>query len=313
MKKNHTPNLRQWVAFCVAFITLLLTPLAHAQSIKGTPAEIAKAFAPRIFMHPKEEWFPSSVSFFFQHVSKQGERYVTKDKLSKPSSWDWNGAFGQQPDSISVPVYAFIIDDKREGGKAFTDIAYFTFYPYNRGKKVANTFWGNHVGDWEHLTIRFSQEGNSYTPVKVSFSQHNTNEVHAWGASTLKMEGNHLIAYEAKGSHGLYSKPGNHVYKTIKIAFITIMKLADDTGHGANWDTWKNVVTVTQDDAGKLSCTGHDGKLNAENCSTWLNFDPQFRWGNAKAGACLAGECQLNTGPSGPRGKPAVSKPSRFD
>lgn len=313
MKVFKATNFRRWLACCAALSGLLLLPPAQAQSLQGTPAEIAKAFAPRVFMHPNEEWFPSSVSFFLQHVSKQGERYVTNDPLDSPSSWDWNGAAGQRPDSVSVPVYAFVMDNKQEGGQTFTDIAYFTFYPYNRGKEVLDTIWGNHVGDWEHVTIRFKQAGNNYTPVKVSFSQHDTNEVHHWGAGTLQMNGNHLIAYEAKGSHGLYSKAGHHVYKTIKKAFVTLVQLADDTGRGVSWDTWNNVVTVTQDASGKLSCTGHNGTPNAEGCGTWLNYDRQFRWGNAKDGTCGFGECQLNSGPTGPRDKPAVSNPNRFD
>ena len=311
MKSVYVPNLRQWITYCVALTGLMLASFASAQSMQGTPAEVAKAYAPRIFMHPKEEWYPSSVSFFLEHVTKQGNRYVTNDKLDSPSSWDWDGAFGQKSTLASVPIYAFVVD-KREGGKAFTDIAYFTFYPYNRGKEVAKTKWGNHVGDWEHVTIRFRQEGNTYTPIKVSFSLHDTNKVLNWGDSAMQMQGNHLVAYEAHGSHGMYPKAGHHVYKTINVVFKKI-ELADDTGEGAVWDTWNNVVTITQDDSGKFSCVGHDGTPNAENCSTWLNYDPKFRWGNAKSGKCGFGECQLNSGPTGPRDKPAVSNPNKFD
>lgn len=312
MKNTNAPNVRQWITYCIAFMGLLFVSLTYAQSTQGTPAEVAKAYAPRIFMHPQEEWFPSSVSFFLQHVTKQGNRYVTNDPLESPSSWDWKGAFGQKSNLRSVPVYAFVMDNKREGGQAFTDIAYFTFYPYNRGKEVIKTKWGNHVGDWEHVTIRFRQEGNTYTPIKVSFSLHDTNKVLNWGDGAIQMQGNHLVAYEAHGSHGMYPTAGHHIYKTVN-AVIKKIELADDTGAGAAWDTWNNVVTVTQDGSGTFSCVGHNGTPNAENCATWLNYDPQFRWGNAKSGKCGFGECQLNSGPTGPRDKPAVSNPNKFD
>ena len=81
MKNIYVPNLRQWIIYCVALTGLLLASFASAQSMQGTLAEVAKAHAPRIFMHPKEEWYPSSVSFFLEHVTKQGNRYVTNDKL----------------------------------------------------------------------------------------------------------------------------------------------------------------------------------------------------------------------------------------
>nr|WP_253894823.1 Vps62-related protein [Corallococcus exercitus] len=57
---------------------------------------------------------------------------------------------------------------------------YWNFYPYNNGKRVCigwyspwgcvggySTF-GNHVGDWEHLTVRFI-DGR---PALVYLSQH---------------------------------------------------------------------------------------------------------------------------------------------
>ena len=36
------------------------------------------------------------------------------------------------------------------------DLVYFFYYPYNRGKEVLFTIWGNHVGDWEHITVRLA-------------------------------------------------------------------------------------------------------------------------------------------------------------
>lgn len=260
-------------------------------------------------MHPAEEWFPSSVSFFEQYatLSQSGDRYETKQALREPSTFDWQGAEGQKPDANSVPIYAFVVDGKLEGPDTFTDLVYFTFYPYNRGKKVVDTMWGNHVGDWEHLTIRFSKKGNAYTPVKISFSQHDKNQVIGWGEPGVELSGQHLIAYEAFGSHGLYPGAGKHTYKDFVLA-----KLSDVTGKGMPWDTWNNVVTATRAN-GKWSCTGHDGQPNAEDCSRWMNYPAAFRWGNAKRGTCKFGECQLNDGPTTMSGKTAVVDLNTFD
>ena len=52
-----------------------------------------------------------------------------------------------------APVYAFYA----EKGEGVVDLVYFFWYPYNRGKEVLDTIWGNHVGDWEHITVRLTE------------------------------------------------------------------------------------------------------------------------------------------------------------
>ncbi|WP_375461417.1 Vps62-related protein [uncultured Enterovirga sp.] len=275
---------------------------------------VTEAFAPRIYLHPNEEWFPSSVSFFEQYATKNGNHYQTKQELSEPSTWDWNGAFGQKPDQASVPVYAFIVDGKKEGNETFTDIVYFTFYPYNRGKEILDTMWGNHVGDWEHVTVRLSQTPENgrwrYTPVKVSFSSHDFNLILPWGSPSLLMtEEGRLVAFSAKGSHGLYPRRGRYVYKEIPV----LGKLIDEMDRGSAWDTWKNVVTISKF-GGSWRCAGPGGRINPDDCARWLNYPEDFRWGNTQRGCnSVAGQCRLENGPSGPATKDAVSNLNLLD
>ena len=85
-----------------------------------------------------------------------------------------NPAFldGEKQDVNSVPVYADIIQRTSNGALTNTvDIIYWFFYPYNRGKRVCiglyidylidkgcageYSVFGNHVGDWESVVIRF--------------------------------------------------------------------------------------------------------------------------------------------------------------
>jgi len=280
----------------------------QAKPFKGSLRDLAKAYAPRVHMHPPEEWFPSSVSFLAKYVVRKPDRYTTQMPLDSPSSSDFPGAVGQRPDKASVPVYAVVADNEIEAGKEFTDIVYFMLYPYNRGKRKIDTMWGNHVGDWEHFTVRFNRSDTDYVPVKVSFSVHDTNIELPWGAPDFLTVDTHVVAFEAKGTHAVFPAQGHFVYKNIAV----LGSLIDDTGTGVAWDTWNNVVLVTKEASGKYACIGHDGTRNAEDCKRWLNYPAEFRWGNAEEGR-IAGHCRLEQGPTGPTTKAAVTDVNRFD
>ena len=58
------------------------------------------------------------------------------------------------------------------------DAFWFFFYSYNLGNSVFNVRFGNHVGDWEHTTVRF-QNG---VPKAVFFSEHSFGEAYTWDA-----------------------------------------------------------------------------------------------------------------------------------
>jgi hypothetical protein len=96
--------------------------------------------------------------------------------------------------------------------------------------------------------------------------------------------------YAAKGSHGLYAESGKHVYQNLPNGDY----LADYTGDGVAWDTWKTVVPFEWQPTGTYT-----GALS------FLNI--QSRWGNPKSGCGfwddLSGECILNDGPEAPMEK----------
>ena len=61
---------------------------------------------------------------------------------------------------------AFLVMVRKEHG--VVDAFWFFFYSFNRGNKVLGVRYGNHVGDWEHATVRF-QHG---VPRAVYTSRH---------------------------------------------------------------------------------------------------------------------------------------------
>jgi len=303
-------------------------------------------YAPRIQMAIDEEWFPSSIAFFNSIASRRGRYFQANDSLDSPSDWKWDGAFGQDPTVHSVPIYAFVVEGKKENSECatglnetFTDIFYFAFFPYNRGKRVCTgvyhdnycpvyipftshcavpringcvggyTVFGNHVGDWEHVTVRLrgNLQVGCYTPVFAVGSTHDSAVRLPW-SSVEKTADGHPIIFAAKGSHGMYFNAARHRYQNLPNGHY----LVDETSKGKAWDTWKNVVTVTGT-TNHWTCSSDAPNFNQGLCSTLLSLN-NFRWGNKKDGCgiieALSGECRLNDGPAGPNDKGFVTNPN---
>ena len=58
------------------------------------------------------------------------------------------------------------------------DAFWFFFYSYNLGNEVFSTRFGNHVGDWEHVLVRFQNE----RPNALFFSEHFFGEAYSFDA-----------------------------------------------------------------------------------------------------------------------------------
>ncbi|WP_437317548.1 Vps62-related protein [Sorangium sp. So ce385] len=268
------------------------------EELRGGPVTglSATMFAPKVRLDPSEAYFPSSAEFFLANVHEDNGFLVTNESLGCNNCT--NPAFldGQRPDQISVPVYAEIV--KRTGTSVdTTDVIYWMFYPYNNGKVVCLLYldyglgttcgksirFGNHVGDWEHMTVRFI-DGR---PAQVFLAQHSGGETLAYGQKHLGIDGWHAETYSAKGSHGLYAEAGKHVYKDLPNGDY----LADYTGNGVEWHTWNTVVPFEWQPMGSYA-----GALSFLNRTS--------RWGNRKSGCAfweaLADECELNDGPEAP-------------
>ncbi len=267
----------------------------------GLPVDgqTAIQYAPRIWLHGDEYYFPSSVEFFQANTHVEGNHLVTNESLGCDSCTDPAFLDGQRPNQVHVPMYAELVRRTQNGQPTnITDIIYWAFFPYNNGKRVCigayvdgigciggySTF-GNHVGDWEHMTLRFV-DGR---PHQVYLSQHSEGQTLFFGSKWLGLVGGwHPEIYSALGSHGLYPEAARHVYEHIGNGDF----LADDTGRGMAWDGWVRPVVFPWQPMGTYT-----GSLS------WLNI-PQ-NWGNPEAGcdnvvSDLTGECVRNGGPAGP-------------
>ena len=284
---SDTGGNRYWV--------LNKSALANPE-MKGVPVDgvTAAQYAPLVWLHGEEYYFPSSVEFFLPNVHESGGYMVTNQALGCDSCTDPQFLDGQRPGS--VPIYAEIVNRTQNGQPTnITDIVYWTFYPYNNGKRICigwyspwgcvggySTF-GNHVGDWEHFTVRFV-DGR---PSQLFLSQHSGGQTFNYGDKNVAVTaGFHAEVYAALGSHGIYPDAARHIYQTIGNGDF----LADDTGRGIPWYTWNSTVPFFRQPPG-----AYGGSLS------WLNSTS--RWGNPKSGCGfseqVSGECVLNDGPTG--------------
>uniref|UniRef100_A0A7S4W2V0 LNR domain-containing protein n=1 Tax=Ditylum brightwellii TaxID=49249 RepID=A0A7S4W2V0_9STRA len=272
--------------------------------------EIAQQYAPKIYLHSEEKYFPSSVEFFEAETTVQkinDEPFkVTNQGLGCSTCTEPAFLDGQKPGG--VPIYSIAVpkgltDEDLE----VVDLVYYLFFPYNAGKDICigvhipyfgcaggYSNFGNHVGDWEHMTVRFI-DGH---PHQVYLSFHSDGRLYYFGDKNLELQDGHSVVYSAKGSHGLYAFTGSYKYGK---AWTT--DLVDHMNKGIVWETKNNV---------KFTPYHNIGEFEGE----WSFMNFAGRWGNPKD-SCYdipwAGEfCLLEPGPTGPMKKSATN-PNYFD
>jgi hypothetical protein len=283
--------------------------------------EALLTYAPRVWFDVDEEYFPSSVEWAFPDLVRtlegDGNWWLrTIEPLDSPS--DTLPFFAG--DLATAPVYAYWADK----GGGVIDLVYFFYYPYNRGKEVVDTIWGNHVGDWEHITVRVLQQADAaLVPEQVYLSAHSFGGAYAW-ADVEKFEGTHPVTYAAWGSHGMWKDPGDHVYMSIGVTdpifdtciSIVCADLTDETSQGTVWDTWLRLEGFdffAQEGLGDSEwpvwMSDQFGEPGSGDPAV-AGMGPIFRWGNPEDCSTLGvdisdliGVCRLEDGPTGPISK----------
>lgn len=190
---------------------------------------IIQAYSPHVYLHPDEQYFPSSVEWFFEN----GALLYTKGDESNPVRIDQTGSNLPQGGAndgaywIDLPVDSAEKERVKKGslanacgylhvkpmfGGTFTDIAIWLFYPFNGPARAKVEFFdvslgkiGEHIGDWEHVTLRINNLNGELT--RMYFSQHSKG---VWvDAAELEFEGgNRAVAYSSLHGHACYPKQG---------------------------------------------------------------------------------------------------------
>ncbi|OCK80769.1 hypothetical protein K432DRAFT_296964 [Lepidopterella palustris CBS 459.81] len=210
-------------------------------------------YAPLVYLHSQEKYFPSDISAQLSSSNTQPEANftvvsgasspLTLDNLNELNSFGTvyltskvdittNPAWlnGVVPDSSgktenAVPC-AIIVNDHGSGN---VDAFYMYFYAFNWGGVVLKQQFGDHVGDWEHNMIRFSDG----IPTYIWYSQHSNGEAFAY--KVVKKSGLRPITYSANGSHANYATTGDHDH-TIPNFNLPAGLVEDHTDAGTLWD-----------------------------------------------------------------------------
>ncbi|GJR10916.1 putative vacuolar protein sorting-associated protein 62 [Tanacetum coccineum] len=130
-------------------------------------------FAPLFYFHPQEEFFPSSVIWFFDNgamVFDPSPRAIINNGEDLPRNGTVDDAHLDLPADKdlrekvkrgSVADAVAYIHAKPSLGGTYTDLVIWLFYPFNGGSAFQFgkfTFSlgiiGERVGDWEHVTLR---------------------------------------------------------------------------------------------------------------------------------------------------------------
>ncbi|KAF1862957.1 hypothetical protein Lal_00009340 [Lupinus albus] len=191
---------------------------------------IVKAYSPSMYLHPNEKYLPSSINWFFSNgalLYKKGEESkpipIAPNGINLPQGGNNDGAYW-----LDLPADEANKDRVKKGdlsnsksyihvkpmlGGTFTDIVMWVFYPFNGPARAKVEFInlnlgkiGEHVGDWEHVTLRVSNLNGQLC--KVYFSQHSKG---AWvEASQLEFQNgnNKPVIYSSLHGHACYPHAG---------------------------------------------------------------------------------------------------------
>lgn len=198
---------------------------------------LIKHYGATVFFHPDDIYMPSSVPWFFKNgalVYQNGKlegKPIDSRGSNLPSGGKNDGEFWiDLPDDDDERTYLksgniesaeLYVHVKPALGGTFTDIAMWVFCPFNGPATIKVGIMsipmsriGQHVGDWEHFTLRLSNfTGELWS---VYFSQHSGGE---WvDAPNLEfIEGNKPVVYSSKGGHASFPHPGIYVQGSSKL------------------------------------------------------------------------------------------------
>ncbi|XP_057455308.1 hypothetical protein At1g04090-like [Lotus japonicus] len=191
---------------------------------------LAQAYSPFMYLHPDEKYQPASTKWYFTN----GALLYKKGEESKPVPIDPTGSNLPQDSNndgaywLDLPADESNREKVKKGdfknsqayihvkpmfGGTFTDLAMWIFYPFNGPgtlklgliDKIPLGKIGEHVGDWEHVTLRVSNFNGELK--KVFFSQHSNGQ---WvDSSEVEFQnGNKPVVYCSLNGHALYPKAG---------------------------------------------------------------------------------------------------------
>ncbi|KAK6353698.1 hypothetical protein TWF696_005659 [Orbilia brochopaga] len=294
----------------------------HRRAPAGIP-QFALDYAPLIYLHSDDPYRPSDIASMLANTRPEVKTQpvsgypspLTLDNLDSLNGLGGQSVYltslkdiaadsqqawlkGVAPDSsgkTNGAVSAAIIVNEK--GHGTTDVFYFFFYNYNSAPPI-RIFnipfeFGNHVGDWENMMVRFKYG----QPSAVWYSQHADGQAFTFEA-TRKI-GQRPIGYSAKGSHANYATDGDHDHTIPYVNLPGTFFLTDNTNAGLLWDPLLSAYFYRYD-APSNSFSAYDSNSPVN----WLYY--QGHWGDQQYPTSRPGQfvifnqAKYADGPAGP-------------
>ncbi|RMZ98418.1 secreted sugar hydrolase, partial [Brachionus plicatilis] len=171
---------------------------------------VIRNYSPLVYLHSEENYFPSDVEHFLDHVSIESDHMNTIEPLQCEacSNLTFFSGFNPAENTNRTPVYALVV---------------------NKDQSIVDVFYFISIRlIWEKEFVLASNSHNFGVPVP-------------WTSATVHSEfPTHPIAYCSDGSHGCYPTKGDYVYNQIANG----ESLTDRSDEGILWKTWENVVVL---------------------------------------------------------------------
>ncbi|KAF3932387.1 hypothetical protein ABW19_dt0204872 [Dactylella cylindrospora] len=284
----------------------------------GVP-QFALDYAPLVYLHSDDSYRPSDIGSMLANTEPKvnfqlvggAPNPLTLNNLNELNNLGGESVYltarkdvatdteqpwlkGVTPDASGLTngaISATIIINEKDA--TTTDVFYFFFYNFNSGPPVLGIKFGDHVGDWEHIMIRFK----SGVPEALWYSQHEDGQAFTYDAT--RKNGKRPIGYSAKGSHANYAKDGKHDHTIPNFSLPGSFFLADDTNTGPLWDPLLSAYFYKLNPASN-TVTPYDPTTPVN----WLYFNG--KWGDQQYPTShrnqyvIFGQARFTGGPSGP-------------
>ncbi|KAK6522462.1 hypothetical protein TWF281_003023 [Arthrobotrys megalospora] len=303
--------------FCI-----LLEAAAIKRGIPPNIPQYALDYAPLVYLHSDDEYRPSNIRSMLRNTQPKvnfepisgAPSPLTLDSLDQLNNYGGESVYltatkdvaadsqqpwlkGVAPDETGLTsgaISAAIIVNEKDS--ITTDVFYFYFYNFNSGPPVWGMKFGDHVGDWEHIMVRFENK----IPTALWFSQHADGQAFTYQA--VEKKGKRPIGYSAKGSHANYATGGPHDHTIPNFNLPGAFFLVDDTNQGPLWDPTLSAYYYSfRGDSNTFTPYDPVSPVN------WLYF--KGKWGDQQYPAnhpgqyVLFGQARYGNGPTGPLDK----------
>ncbi|KNC96105.1 uncharacterized protein SPPG_08494 [Spizellomyces punctatus DAOM BR117] len=236
-------------AASVSALPVLNTTVKTQSVCEGVPDFVLRN-APIVYLEASEKHFPGDPAEFLGHINPldptnnlipgptpitlanlpqyPSKTFLTaQDNVETDPTWLTNPT--AKPTNLVSTAPSTLITVSKPNG--ITDAFWFLFYPFNHGPKVLGRHYGDHVGDWEHVLVRF--EGDQ--PRFVYFSAHDGGKGLDY-AATDKHSSGRPISYTARGSHANYPNNGDKGKHPYILPFGLLADITSDAKTAFQWD-----------------------------------------------------------------------------